>query len=239
MKTKVCLCALLLSQSVPAALIDFNDVPVGTQISSLNPSGAAVIGTRLWITDRATGTTTAESFTRGVIGNPSFLNGTPSAVIEAARGDAPGDPFSSRWNIQMAVSFQAPISTFSVDAYSAFYSTHLFYTGVNELGETFTLSGGVLGAPIDRFDHFDITAPTGGYITGFYFSQFEDNGSIMLALDNLDYTTVSQNIASVSAPVPETVGLPTFAFTICGVLFVHRRLKIARTNGAFYRATQP
>lgn len=224
MKFKLYLCALLVSYSVHAELYDFNDIATGTQVNSLNPFGSAVINTRLWVTEG--GGTVAESFTRGVIDNPSFLNGTPSVVIEAGPLDAPGDRSNSRWNIEIGVSFQNPISAFSVDAYSAFYSTDLIYTGVNEMGEAFTLSGGWLGGLGDRIDHFDITAPTGGYITGFYFSQFEDNGSIMLALDNLDYTLAGGAIAS--APVPETIGLSTFVFSIIGMLFLHRRMKAAR-----------
>lgn len=227
MKFKLYLCAaVLVSHSVHAELYDFNDIATGTQVSSLNPFGSAVISTRLWVIED--GATVAESFTRGIIDNPSYLNGTPSVVIGAARGDAPGDWSNSRWNIEIGVSFQTRISTFSVDAYSAFYSTDLFYTGVDELGQTFTLSGGSLGGMLDRFDHFDITAPAGGYITGFYFSQFEDTGSIMLGLDNLDYTTVAGPTASSLATVPETIGPTTLVLTICGMLFVHRRMKAAR-----------
>jgi len=226
MKTWICLCTLLLSQSVPAALIDFNDIPVGTEVSSLNPYGAAVIGTRLWVTERDMGTTVLESFTRGVIG--AGPNDSPSVVMEAGPQDAPGYWASSQWNIEIAVSFQAPISTFSVDAFSRTYSSQLFYTGVDETGEAFTFSAGWLGGLVaPEFDHFDVVAPEGGYITGFYFTQFENVGTIVLAMDNLDYTTVSPNIAS--AAVPETIGLPTFVFTICGVLFVHRRrMRVAR-----------
>jgi len=216
MKTRICLCALLLSQSVPAALIDFNDIPVGTEVSSLNPYGAAVIGTRLWVIERDMGTTVLESFTRGVIG--AGPDDSPSVVMEAGPQDAPGYWAYYHWNIEIAVSFQAPISTFSVDAFSRTYNSQLFYTGVDEMGEIFILSAGSLGGLVTpQFDHFDVVAPEGGYITGFYFTQFENVGTIVLAMDNLDYV-----------PIPETIGLPTFVFTICAVLFVHRRMKAAR-----------
>jgi hypothetical protein len=231
MKAKIILCALLLSHSVHAALIDFNDIAVGTEVSSLNPFGSAVIGTRYWVTDGTT--TVAESFTRGVIGNPSYLNGTPSVVMESSPLDAPQpDDGPKLWrNIEIAVSFANPISAFSVDAYSYTYTSSLIYSGVNATGEAFTLSGGSLGGMPDRLDHFDITAPAGGYITGFHFSQFEDRGGIMLAMDNLDYTAVAGTVGSTSigsTAVPEAIGLPTFVFTICGMLLVHRRMKAGR-----------
>ena len=80
------------------------------------------------------------------------------------------------------------------------------------------ISAGWLGGLVaPEFDHFDVVAPEGGYITGFYFTQFENVGTIVLAMDNLDYI-----------PIPETVGLPTFVLTICGMLFVHRRMKAVR-----------
>jgi len=115
------------------------------------------------------------------------------------------------------VSFQVPIFAFSVDAYSQTYTSPLFYVGVDNMGETFTLLAGRLGGMTSDFTHFDIFAPTGGYITGFYFAQYEDVGSILLAMDNLDYT-----------PIPETVGLPTFVWTVCAMLLLHRRMKAAR-----------
>ena len=216
MKTKICLCALLLAQHAHGELFDFNDIAIGTEVTSLNPYGNAVIRTRLWVTED--GATVAESFTRGVIDNPSFLNGSPSVVIQASSADAPGDPSNSQWNVEIGVSFQTPVPAFSVDAFSAYYSTRLMYSGVNELGETFTVSGGSLGGLRDMFDHFDITAPAGGYITGFHFSQYEDVGGIFLAMDNLEYKT----------GIPEAIGLPTFVFTICGLLFLHRWMKAAR-----------
>jgi hypothetical protein len=228
MKKIIYLCALLLSQSVPAALIDFNDIAVGTVATGLNPYGDAVISTRLWVTEQ--GPIVAESFTRGVIDvYPYFPNGdSPAVVIGASAQDAPGDWSSSRWNIDIGVSFLVPVSTFSVDAYSAFYSTPLIYSGVNALGEAFTMSAGSLGGMPDRLDHFSITAPTGGYITGFHFSQFEDVGSIVLAMDNLDYTPFASESGLPTARVPEAIGLPTFIVTICGMLFAHRRMRLAR-----------
>ena len=212
----MCLCALFLAHSVPAALIDFNDIAVGTQVSSLNPYGDAAINTRMWVTER--GTTVTESLTRGVIGIGP--NGSPSVVMEAGYGDVtdPEQFLLQRWNIDIAVSFQTPINRFSVDAFSLIWTSSLIYSGVNALGEAFTSSAHLPGSSGEQiFTHFDITAPTGGYITGFHFSQFEDFFDIQLAMDNLDYI-----------PVPEPLGLPTFVFAIGGVLFAHRRMKAAR-----------
>jgi hypothetical protein len=209
MKTKICLCALFLSHSVPAALIDFNDIAIGTEVGSLNPYDAVVISTRFWVTQGET--LVAESFTRGAIDVVTgWGNDSPSVVMQAGPADAQWGEHQ-RWNIEIGASFQAPISTFSVDIFSRTYGTDLIYSGVNDMGETFTSSAHV--SQFYPFTHFDIAAPTGGYLTGFYFSQFEDTGSIVLALDNLNYT------------VPETIGLPTFVFTICAVLFVHRQMK--------------
>jgi hypothetical protein len=214
MKTKICLCALLLSHSATATLIDFNDIAIGTEVTSLNPYGGAVIGTRLWVIDYGDGATVAESFTRGIIDE---VGGSPAVVIEAGPLDATQWGEHQRWNIEIAVSFQVPISTFSLDAYSRTYTSRIIYSGVNEMGGTFTLSSSPLGGSTYDFTHFDISAPTGGYLTGFHFSQFDDVGSILLVMDNLDYT-----------PVPETIGLPTFVLSICAVLFGHRRMKAAR-----------
>ena len=226
MKAKICLCALLLAQSLSAALIDFNDLAVGTQVSSLNPYGGATITTRMWVTHG--GITTAESFTRGVIGVGP--NGTPSVVMEAGIMDSnTTDPelFGRQmWNIDIGVSFQAPVDRFSVDAFSLIWSSPLIYSGVNAMGEAFSSSVRLPGSQVEEFTHLDITAPTGGYITGFHFSQFENFFEIKLAMDNLDYTAAAGTIGS--SPVPEAIGLPTFVFAIVGVLFAHRRLKAAR-----------
>jgi hypothetical protein len=220
MKTMRFLCGLLLSHSVSAALIDFNDIAIGTEVSSLNPYGAAVISTRFWVNQH--GTTVAESFTRGVIGTGP--NGSPSVVIEAGIRDLtdPEQLGGQLWNIDIGVSFQAPMSTFSIDAFSGFWSAPLIYSGVNALGEIFTSSAHIPARIDESFTHFDIVAPTGGYITGFHFSQFENFFDIHLAMDNLDYTLAN------SVPVPETIGLPTFVFAICGLLFAHRRMKAGR-----------
>jgi len=181
MKTKICLCALLLAHSAPATLIDFDDIAIGTEVSSLNPYGNAVISTRLWVTQGGiNGPTVAESFTRGVIGLGP--NGSPSVVLEASSADRVGD--DPTWQIDIAVSFKAPVSTFSVDAYSQVYTSHLIYSGFDALGAPFTLSSLMGGGP-SVFDHFDIVAPTGGHITGFHFSQWENGGPILLAMDNL------------------------------------------------------
>lgn len=228
MKTKICLCYLLLSQSVPASLIDFNNIPIGTEVSSLNPFGNAVISTRLWVTEYNPGqppVTVAESFTRGVIGPfaehavSSGNTGSPSVVITAGPGDRTDWEKKQSWAVEISVAFQTPVSAFSVDAYSAFYNSNLVYTGVDAIGETFIGSAPLpSGVVAPGFTHFGITAPTGGYITGFRFSQGEFTGGIQLAMDNLGYT------------VPESIGLPTFAFAICGVIFLHRRIAAIRRN---------
>jgi hypothetical protein len=222
MKTKVCLCAVLLAPSLPAALIDFNDMSVGTQIGSLNPYGDAAISTRYWATAGRTGPIIAESFTRGMIDD---IGGSPSFAVESSRLVDPlrNDETEFWRNIQIGVTFGAPVSAFSVDLFTEVYSSRLIYSGINELGEAFTSSAFLPGSRGEStFNHFDIAAPLGAYITGFYFSQFENADSIRIAMDNLDYTTTT-----VAAPVPETLGLPTFAFTICVVLYLHRRMKAA------------
>jgi hypothetical protein len=216
MKRIICLCIILLSQSVPAALIDFNDIAIGTELSTLD-FGSARISTRLWVTQE--GTTVSESFTRGVIDD---FGGSPAVVMQAGPLDATNFEERQRWNIEIGVSFNTPISRFSLDGYSQTYTSELIYSGVNGLGETFTLSGGVMGGFTGDSTHFDIAAPTGGYITGFYFSQFEDRGTILLTLDNLDYAPTAGG--SAIARVPEAIGLPTFIVAICGLLFAHRRV---------------
>jgi hypothetical protein len=222
MKKIIYLCAFLLSQSVPAALIDFNNIAIGTEVNGLN-SGSATISTRLWVTQQ--GTTVSESFTRGVIGD---FEGSPGVVMQAGPLDATNFDERQRWNIEIGVSFSTPISRFSLDGYSQTYTSELIYSGVNDLGETFTLSGGLMGGFTPDSTHFDIVAPTGGYITEFHFSQFEDRGSILLALDNLDYTPLPGESGLPTARVPEAIGLPTFLVTICGVLFAHRRMRVTR-----------
>jgi hypothetical protein len=222
MKKIIYLCALLLSQSVPAALIDFNDIALGTEVNGLT-FGSATINTRLWVTQQ--GSTVAESFSRGVIGD---FDGSPAVLMQAGPGDATTFEERQRWNIEIGVSFNSPISRFSLDGYSQTYTSQLIYSGINDLGETFTLSGGLMGGFTPDSTHFDIFAPAGGYITEFHFSQFEDRGSIVLTLDNLDYTPLPGESGLPIARVPETIGLPTFLVTICGVLFAHRRMKIAR-----------
>ena len=198
MKTKLCLFALLLSQSLPAALIDFNDIPIGTEVSSLNPYGNAVISTRLWVTQGAA--TVAESSTRGVIGTiDSPLRG-PAVTIQASQQDMTQPDQRQAWHIQIGVAFQTPVSQFSVDAYSRFYNSSLVYTGVDERGEAFILFGGTVGGFFPVITHLDIAAPTGGYITGFYFSQVESTTGILLAMDNLSYTVPEAIIEASASP---------------------------------------
>jgi len=196
MKTRLCLFALLLSHSVRAALIDFNDIPIGTEVTSLNPYGNAIISPRLWVTQR--GSTVFESLTRGLIATDP--DGSPSVSIYADWGDAPSVDRPS-WHIDIAVSFIVPVSTFSVDACSRIWSSRLFYSGIDGSGEAFTSQVTIpsrLGPEV--FTHFDIAAPTGGYITDFHFSQTENFFGIHLAMDNLSYTVPEAIIEATASP---------------------------------------
>jgi hypothetical protein len=223
MKTKVCLCAILLSHSVYATLIDFNDIPIGTQVSSLNPYGAAVISSRFWLTDGVTPVPGSESFTRGAI---NTFGGSPAVVIQAGPRDATQPDEHQWWNIELGVSFRKPVSTFTVDLYSFTYTSSVIYSGFDGAGEEFTSSVLLSGFASD-LTHFNIAAPTGGYITGFHFSQFEDRGGILLAMDNLDYTLLKKTADALT--VPDTIGLPTFVLSIGAVLVLHRRMKVVVT----------
>ena len=194
--------AVLFSIPAGAALIDFENLALGSQPSA-GQFGDVNISTRYWVTDGFQGPTIAESFTRGVI---DVQNGSQSVVVVSQHSDADGlrTDASARRNIQVNVNFASGVSGFAVDVFSEIYSSALVFSGFNSLGEAFQISTAFSGAGpgVEDFTHLSAFAPEGGYITGFYFSQWETSDHIRLAMDNLDYTSLA-GIDTRTATVPE------------------------------------
>jgi hypothetical protein len=113
------------------------------------------------------------------------------------------------------VGFSTRVSTFSVDVDSA-YSSILFYTGFDAAGQSILGNVPFFSTHDWTYQHLEVAAPTGGYLTGFYFSQ-QDRGGVSVALDNLDYTR---------AAVPDTTTtISALAIAVGSLAFLRRRLK--------------
>jgi hypothetical protein len=111
------------------------------------------------------------------------------------------------------VAFSTRVSTFNVDVDSA-YSSILFYTGFDAAGQSILGNIPFFSTHDWTYQHLEVAAPTGGYLTGFYFSQ-QDRGGVSVALDNLDYTRVPDTITTISA----------LAIAVGSLAFLRRRLK--------------
>ena len=120
--------------------------------------------------------------------------------------------------VRLDVEFLRPISEFSVNVNSD-YSSALFYTVRTDEGyETKSIWFGA----IHSYDYhtLQVTAPEGGYLTSFYFSQ-ADRGGVEVVMDNLNYT--------VAAHVPDTMGtLSGLAIALTCIGLVRYRFNTAK-----------
>jgi hypothetical protein len=169
--------ALALQFDASALLIDFNDLGLGS-----DPNGVYGGQVRL--------TTTGQTHDRET-GQP--LPGA-SGEISNLYGDSPNVlvrlPAGSGNLVTLAAEFLSPTLGFSFDINSN-YSLRLLYTGVDALGSALSGSLTIFNTHDYALNHFSLTAPAGGYLTGFSMSQADD-GSVEIAMDNLDFTTTAE-----------------------------------------------
>jgi hypothetical protein len=194
---------LLAQVRVGAILIDFNSAPVGSVADGAY--GDVSIRTLSTITENET--QEIIGYGHGTIRTDY---GSPNVSVNRIF-PSPGYTGGGVMNrVQLDVEFLRPISEFSVNVNSD-YSSMLFYTVRTDAGyETKSIWFGA----IHSYDYhtLQVTAPEGGYLTSFYFSQ-ADRGGVEVVMDNLNYT--------VAAHVPDTMGTLSglaIALTCIGVV---------------------
>lgn len=194
---------------VGALLIDFNDLALGS-----NPNGTYYDQVRL--------TTAGQTYDR----ETGLPMPTTTGTVSDLYGDSPNAlvylPTNYRNLVAIAADFLVPVARFSLDINSN-YSMRLSYTGIDAFGSP--LSGVVSIFNTHNFDlnPFELIAPLGSYLTGFSVSQ-GDNGSVELAIDNLDFTAAT---AQAGVQVPE--GGATIFMLVGGMaalVSVRRRMPI-------------
>jgi hypothetical protein len=209
-----CACAFILlfgwHTEVRAILIDFNNLSAGrtadgtyfdAQIRTLVTISDGIDGP---IVQSGSGRISSEYGSPGIFVNRMFLD--PNIP-------PPENGIINR--VLIDVAFSTRISTFSVDVDSA-YSSILFYTGFDAAGQSILGNIPFFSSHNSTYEHLEVAAPTGGYLTGFYFSQ-QDRGGVSVALDNLDYTR---------AAVPDTTTtISALAIAVGSMAFLRRRLK--------------
>jgi hypothetical protein len=209
-----CACAFILlfgwHPEVRAILIDFNNLSAGrtadgtyfdAQIRTLVTISDGIDGP---IVQSGSGRISSEYGSPGIFVNRMFLD--PNIP-------PPENGIINR--VLIDVAFSTRISTFSVDVDSA-YSSILFYTGFDAAGQSILGNIPFFSSHNSTYEHLEVAAPTGGYLTGFYFSQ-QDRGGVSVALDNLDYTR---------AAVPDTTTtISALAIAVGSMAFLRRRLK--------------
>jgi len=210
-----CACAFILlflgwQLDARAILIDFNNLSAGS-----TPDGTyfdAQIRTSVTINDGIDGPVVQSGS-----GRISSEYGSPGIFVPRMFLDPnippPENGIINR--VLIDVAFSTPINSFSVDVDSA-YSSVLFYTGFDASGQSILGNIPFFSTHDWTFQHLEVTAPTGGYLTGFHFSQ-EDRGGVHVAMDNLDYTR---------AAVPDTTTtISALAIAVGSLAFLRRRLR--------------
>jgi hypothetical protein len=163
--------ALAVQFNASALLIDFNDLSLGS-----DPNG--VYGGQVRLT---TGGQTDEMrpATSGEISN--LYGDSPNVLVRL--------PSGSGNLVSIAAEFLSPTLGFSFDVNSS-YSLRLLYTGIDALGAALSGSVTIFNTHDLALNHFSLTAAPGTYFTGFSMSQADD-GSVEIAMDNLDFTTAT------------------------------------------------
>ncbi len=209
-----------LSFNAAAGLIDFNNLPLGSVADGVY--GNVQIYTSTYIEDaggqiRFPGHGTIATGGTGVLQGPDF---TSPAIFVSAQTPPP-DYDGRRWYVtQIGANFLTPMSSFSVDVSSGTFTSSLIYTGVDSSGAAWSGSAQILPyrpfEGVGGYRHFDISAPAGGYLTGFFFEQ-GDSGAIEvdISMDNLSYTQ----------RVPEVTGWSIIAMSALGLVVLKRRLR--------------
>jgi len=195
---------------VSAILIDFNNLSTGSA-----PDGTyfdAHIRTLVTISDGPDG-----AILQSGSGRISSEYGNPGIFVSRMFLDPnippPENGIINR--VLIDVGFSTRINTFSVDVDSA-YSSVLFYTGFDASGQSILGNIPFFSTHDWTYQHLEVAAPAGGYLTGFYFSQ-QDRGGVHVAMDNLDYTR---------AAVPDTTTtISALAIAVGSLAFMRRRLK--------------
>jgi hypothetical protein len=209
-----CACAFILlfgwHPEVRAILIDFNNLSAGRTADGTYFD--AQIRTLATITDGVDGPILQSG--SGRIGSEY---GSPGIFVPRMFLDPnippPENGIINR--VLIDVAFSTGISAFSVDVDSA-YSSTLFYTGFDAAGQSILGNIPFFSSHDWTYQHLEVAAPTGGYLTGFYFSQ-QDRGGVHVAMDNLDYTR---------AAVPDTMTtISALAIAVGSLAFMRRRLK--------------
>jgi len=209
-----CACAFILlfgwHPEVRAILIDFNDLSAGRTADGTYFD--AQIRTLVTISDGVDG-----PIVQSGSGRISSEYGSPGIFVPRMFLDPnippPENGIINR--VLIDVAFSTRVSTFNVDVDSA-YSSILFYTGFDAAGQSILGNIPFFSTHDWTYQHLEVAAPTGGYLTGFYFSQ-QDRGGVSVALDNLDYTR---------AAVPDTTTtISALVIAVGSLAFIRRRLK--------------
>ena len=209
-----CACAFILlfgwHPEVRAILIDFNNLSAGRTADGTYFD--AQIRTLVTISDGVDG-----PIVQSGSGRISSEYGSPGIFVPRMFLDPnippPENGIINR--VLIDVAFSTRVSTFNVDVDSA-YSSILFYTGFDAAGQSILGNIPFFSTHDWTYQHLEVAAPTGGYLTGFYFSQ-QDRGGVSVALDNLDYTR---------AAVPDTTTtISALVVAVGSLAFIRRRLK--------------
>jgi hypothetical protein len=168
--------ALAVQFNASALLIDFNDLSIGS-----DPNGVYGGQVRLTATGQTRDRETDEmrTATSGEISN--LYGDSPNVLVRL--------PSGSGNLVTLAAEFLAPTLGFSFDINSN-YSLRLRYTGIDALGAALSGSVMIFNTHDLALNHFSLTAAPGTYLTGFSMSQADD-GSVEIAMDNLDFTTAT------------------------------------------------
>ncbi len=206
--------ALALNSS--AALIDFNNLPLGTVPDGVY-GGDVRITTSSWLT-RGDGTPEMFGEGRGTI-EVRDLSREGSGFIPSpaiwVRGFFNPETGEDLCTTLIQTDFLKPMTQFSVDLASLVFSGNLSYSGIDANGNAFSSFMSVDRAFLDvpGFAHVDITAPAGGYLTGFQFAQTDEAGANKdVGMDNLSYR------------VPEVTGWSIIVMSALGIAILKRRL---------------
>ena len=211
MRTKLLIVggALAVQFNANALLIDFNDLSPGS-----NPNGVYGGQVRLITSAQTLDRETGEPLpaTAGEISN--LYGESPNVLVRL--------PSGSGNLVTLAAEFLSPTLGFSFDINSN-YSLRLLYTGIDALGAALSGSVMIMNTHDYALNHFSLVAPAGAYLTGFSMSQADD-GSVEIAMDNLDFTTAT-TVAGTQVPDSGwTLGMAGFAVLS---LFGFRRLVAA------------
>ena len=206
MRTKLLIVggALAVQFNANALLIDFNDLSLGS-----DPNGVYGGQVRL-ITTAQTGEMLPA--TSGEISN--LYGDSPNVLVRL--------PSGSGNLVTLAAEFLSPTLGFSFDINSN-YSLRLLYTGIDALGAALSGSVMIMNTHDYALNHFSLIAPAGAYLTGFSMSQADD-GSVEIAMDNLDFTTTPTEAGTRVPDSGWTLGMAGFAVLS---LFGFRRLVAA------------